>query len=524
MVDINALPESPEELKKLIMALQEKNTSLSSHNETLQHRVALLERHIFGRKSEKWIPEDKTQMRLFDEAEAVISEQKDDETEDPQPPRKKKSGEKGRKPIPEDIPREEVIHKLPEEERKCSCCGELRPIIGYEESEELSYIPAVIKAIVHKKEKCGPCKATQECRDGNDSPILTATAPKRIMPGSIASPSLLAFIITGKYCDSLPFYRHERIFKRLGVDISRSNMCNWSINAASKCSDLIDLMKEKTREGPLINMDETTVQVLKEQGREPGSKSQMWVTAGSDSGHKIILFNYSRTRNAQIPEILLEGFLGALQTDGYAGYNSIAKKNKLWHVACLAHIRRKFFEAAKETKSGGQANKALKIIKALYRIEKELRSQEMSDDDFVSIRREKAIPVLKKFRVWLDEKSKSVLPSSPLGKAVSYALSEYVKLVRYLKYAYLTPDNNVAENAIRPFVIGRKNWMFNDTPRGAYASATLYSLVETAKANGVEPMHYLKYIFEQIPLVEGNKNSLEKLLPWNIPKEILSPE
>ncbi|MDA3957759.1 IS66 family transposase [Oceanispirochaeta sp.] len=398
------LPESPEELKKLIKELEKQNANLrgknknlegenenlqtdnkhlQNNNDRLKERVLLLERHIFARKSEKWTVLDKHQMYLFDEAEAVISDSNSEpeETEIP----KEKSKKRGRKPIPADIPREKVVHNLTIEERTCSCCGKLRPIIGYETSEELEYIPAQIKAKVHEREKCGPCN----CADSENSeevPIITAKAPPRIMPGSIASPSLLAFIITGKYCDSLPFYRHERIFKRLGVDINRTNMCNWTIKTALKCSDLIDLMREKTREGPLINMDETTVQVLKESGKKVDSKSYMWVTVGSNSGNKIVLFNYSRTRKAEMAVKLLDGYGGSIQTDGYAGYNAATRAYKLWHVACLAHIRRKFVDAAKATKNGGQANKAIKYIRKLYIIEKELRAMQLTASEFNSNR------------------------------------------------------------------------------------------------------------------------------------------
>jgi len=500
------LPDDPEELKRLVRSLRE--------------RVSVLERYIFGKKSEKLTKEDIRQMILFDEAEAG-SEPKDEDPEiEEKITVKAHSKKKGRKPIPDDIPREEVFHNLSEAEKTCPCCGKQRPLMGYDLSEELIFIPAQIKALVHMKEKCGPCSC-EDFEESETSPIITAKAPARLMPGSIASASLLAFILTGKFCDSLPFYRHERIFRRIGIEISRTNMCNWTMKAASKCSDLVDLMRDKTREGPLINMDETTLQVLKEPGRNPDSKSYMWVTVGNDSDHKIILYNYSRTRSAQMAESLLEGFSGSLQTDGYAGYNKAVGKHKLWHVGCLAHIRRKFYDAAKATKSGGQANKALKYIRSLYRIEKELRKLELPTDEFVRQRRHQAIPVLKEFRNWLKDKKKSVLPSSLLGQAIGYALSEYVKLVRYLKYDYLTPDNNSAENAIRPFVIGRKNWLFNDTPKGAYASATIYSLVETAKANDVEPMAYLNHVFENLPLATG-KEDLEQLLPWNICKEELT--
>ncbi|WP_171832192.1 transposase, partial [Oceanispirochaeta sp. M1] len=241
------MPESPEELKKLIEELQEQNNTLLTDNNTLlnknerlKERVKLLEDHIFARRSEKWTVLDKHQMYLFDEAEAVISEDPSESGEsDESDAQKGKSKKKGRKPISADIPREKVLYSLSIGERTCPCCGKLRPIIGYETSEELEYIPAQIKVKVHEREKCGPCNCG-DFEDSEEAPIITAKAPPRIMPGSIASASLLAFIITGKYCDSLPFYRHERIFKRLGVDISRTNMCNWTIKTALKCSDLID--------------------------------------------------------------------------------------------------------------------------------------------------------------------------------------------------------------------------------------------------------------------------------------------
>jgi len=486
------LPDDIPRLKALVLSLssdlqdsQSRQEKIASENRRLQERVTLLEMYLYARKSEKITAEDKRQGLLFDEAETSGDEElppeNDDEIEENRP---KKTLSKGRKPLPDNIPRETVIHDVPIEEKICPCCGEKRPELKSEISQELVYIPAEIKVREHVKLKYGPCKC-QEFQEGDRSPIITGKAVPRILPGSIASASLLAFIITGKFCDALPFSRHERIFKRLGINISRTNMCNWSIHTASKCSALIDLMREKTREGPLINMDETTLQVLKEPGKVVDSKSYMWVTVGSDSGHKIVLFNYSRTRKAQVALNLLSGFKGSLQTDGYAGYNAARKEYGLWHVGCLAHIRRKFLESAKATRSGGQAKKALKYISKLYRIEKTLRNEDHSPEEFIESRKRQAIPVLKEFHKWLKEREMKAVSSLTFGAAVNYALSEYVRIVRYLKYEYLTPDNNIAENAIRPFVLGRRNWLFSDTPRGAHASAALYSLVETAKANGL---------------------------------------
>ena len=517
---VTPLPDDAEELKDLVRSLredlhtfQDRHESIALENQRLQERVNLLELYLYARRSEKVTADDKRQMYLFDEAESG-AENESEPISITEESKSRKSGRKGRKPLPSDIPRERVIHDLAPEEKVCPCCGEDRPELKSEISEELVYIPALIKVREHVKLKYGPCKC-YDFHQAEEPPILTAKAPSRMLPGSIASASLLAFIITGKYCDALPFYRHERIFKRLGIDISRTNMCNWAIHTASKCAPLIELMREKTREGPLINMDETTLQVLKEPGKRVDSKSYMWVTIGSDSGHRIVLFNYSRTRKAEVALTLLSGFKGSLQSDGYAGYNAARKEYGLWHVGCLAHVRRKFIESAKATKSGGQANKALKYINKLYRIEKSLRSKNLPPEDFVKARRMEAIPVLKDFHIWLKEKQQRAVSSLTFGRAVSYALSEYIKVVRYLKYEYLTPDNNIAENAIRPFVIGRRNWMFSDTPRGAHASAALYSLVETAKANRLEPAHYLHYLFDKIPLV-SQKEDLEKLLPWNV--------
>ncbi|RDG28620.1 IS66 family transposase [Oceanispirochaeta sp. M1] len=309
----------------------------------------------------------------------------------------------------------------------------------------------------------------------------------------------------------------ERIFKRIGLEISRTNMANWSIKAARACEPLIELMRRQTREGPLINMDETTVQVLKEPGRKPVNKSYMWITVGSNEGRKIVLFNYSQTRKDEVALSLLDGFSGILQTDGYAGYNKATREYGLYHVGCLAHARRKFFEAAKATKSGGKANKALKLIQKIYSLEKELRSSNLDDPLFVNRRREQVLPIWQEFHKWLKEMKASIPPKTKLGEAVSYTLNEYQKLVRYLKYAETTPDNNVAENAIRPFVIGRKNWLFCDTPGGAHASAIIYSLCETAKANNVEPQEYLYQLFEKLPTIDSSDlKALGNLLPWNI--------
>lgn len=513
-----SLPNDVAQLKELILNLQEKQKLQESEIITLREEVSLLRKLKYAKSSEKWTAEDKKQMILFNEAEETAVSVDEAELLLEQEEIKTYTRRKaGRKPLPADLPREETIYELSAEERACPCCGNERPEIGREESEELQFIPAKILVKKHIRLKYGPCKC-EEFQNREELPvILRAPIPPRIIPGSIASSGLLSYILVSKFCDALPFYRMERIFKRLDIEISRSNMSNWAIKAASACEPLIELMRQKTREGPLINMDETTVQVLKEPSRKPENKSYMWVTVCSDQDRKIVLYNYSQTRREEIPLSLLEGFKGVLQTDGYAGYNKAVKEYSLYHAGCLAHARRKFFEAAAITKGEGNADRALKIIQKIYQAEKTLRTEHLEDEIFVAERRKQVIPLWKQFHKLLKNLEASVPPKTKLGEAVTYTLNEYMKLVRYLKYAFITPDNNLAENSIRPFVIGRKNWIFFDTPRGAHASAVLYSLIETAKANQLEPQDYLYHLFEKIPLISAHEPLfLEAFLPWNI--------
>ena len=279
------------------------------------------------------------------------------------------------------------------------------------------------------------------------------------------------------------------------------------------------------RAGPMIEMDETTVQVLKELSRPNTSKSFMWVMCGGDPEHPVLLYRYHPTRSKEVPKVYLDGYRGYLKTDAYPGYEEIGNADDIIHVGCWAHARRKFDEAAAVTKKTGAAEKGIAFIGKLYRVERELRSQldrkEIGPDDFVRMRRERVRPVLESFRKWLESKTGTVLPSSLLGKAVAYTLNQWQKLERYLEQAYLTPDTNRVENAIRPFCVGRRNWLFSGSPRGAHAGATLYSLIETARANGIEPYRYLRHVFERIPLAKSPED-LENLLPYRIDADALN--
>jgi len=259
-------------------------------------------------------------------------------------------------------------------------------------------------------------------------------------------------------------------------------------------------------------MDETRLQVMKELGRANTNKSFMWVIRGGPPESPVILYRYHPRRSGKIPLQYLSEYEGYLQTDGYGGYREVGSLPCISHVACWAHARRKFDEAAKPSRKAGSAEEALGRIGKIYRIERDLRAQQLEPEVFLEKRKDRVTPILNDFKKWLDKKALQVPPSTLMGKAVNYVLKEWNKLLRYLDSPYLTPDTNLVENAIRPFVIGRKNWLFSGSPRGAHASATIFSLIETAKANGLEPYRYLKYIFTKLPLAQS-PDDYQKLIP-----------
>ena len=286
------------------------------------------------------------------------------------------------------------------------------------------------------------------------------------------------------------------------------DFCRWAAEAALKCGPLIEIFLEQIRAGPVIQMDETRVQVMNELGRADTTLSYMWVMRGGPPEAPLLLFRYHPSRSASIPLQYLSDYKGFLQTDGYAGYGEVGSLPGIIHAGCFAHVRRKFDEAAKASKNVGSAHEAMGRIGKIYRIERDLREQRLSPEEFVAERKAQVLPILQDFKQWLDAKALQVPPSLLLGKAINYAIGEWPKLLRYLDSPHLTPDTNLVENAIRPFVIGRRNWLFSGSPRGAHASATLYSLIETARANGVEPYRYLRYLFTKLPLAYSREDYL----------------
>ena len=482
----------------------------------LKEQIRLLVTQKYAKKSEKrGFGDLPGQLNFFEGPEDQPDNEKAPEKITiPEHTRKKT----GRKPLPESLPREEVIHDIPEAQKQCQC-GATLSRIGEEVSEQLNYIPAKLEVIRHIRPKyaCKSCEGTET----EGATVKIMPPPKQIIPKSIASAGLLAYIIIAKFVDALPFYRQEKQFSRLGYEVSRTNMANWTIHLGKTLKKLLELLRQSVLSGPLIQMDETRVQVLKEKGRSPTSKSYMWVMRGGTSKNPVIFFEYRATRSAMVARELLGPYQGAIQTDGYAGYNFINYAPEKEHAECWAHARRKFSDVLKATNKyqkkkakKGHASQALDFISQLYQIEKEAKEQELPDLQKVNLRQEKSKPVLDAFYAWLKSIENKTPPKGLLGKAINYTLNRWEQLTIYLKHGFVPIDNNLAENAIRPFVVGRKNWLFRDTVPGAVANARLYSLIETAKANNLNPAEYLKMLFGQLPYAE-NEDQLKQLLPQN---------
>ena len=325
----------------------------------------------------------------------------------------------------------------------------------------------------------------------------------------------MAYLIVAKYVDGLPLYRLSTILNRHGIDFSRQTMSESVLATAAKIEPLIDYLKHKQLQSAVMHMDETTVQVLKEPDKAAQSQSYMWVQCAGPPEKPSVLFTYDPNRSSAAAENLLAGFEAALISDGYEAYRKVARNSNITHLCCWAHARRKFVEAQKAQPKGktGRADRAINMIAKLYAVEK--RHKLSTDQERQLARADQSNKALDELKVWLEKTQMQVPPSNKLGKAIAYTLRYWSELIRYTDNAAWPIDNNVAENAIRPFVIGRKNWLFSNSQRGAKASANLYSLVETAKANNAEPYKYLSWLFERLPTT--NQDDYESLMPWNMP-------
>ncbi len=493
------------------ITLSQQYQQLQQEYRRLQEQYRTLKRMVFGRKREKVKEEDSEQLQLFNEAEAIADEEKREKVITVRSHRRKKGGKKR---LPDTLPVEIVEYEGDEKQKICPCCGKARPVIGEERSEELDVIPAKVQKRVIVRKKYGPCSCDAFLEEGHKE-VETAAGPKRLLPGSQVSERTIAYVIVSKYMDGMPLHRQEGMLNRYGIEITKGALSNMTLQVASRCQPIYRLMVQEAKRGPLIQMDETTVQVLHQEGRSPTSKSYMWVMVGYPEKDKpVIVYHYAPGRGKDVPLKLLEGYSGYLQCDGYDGYDAAIAEYCLKAVGCFSHARRKFYEVYEVSKDE-KPLKAIRIIDELFRIEDELRKAGYDDDTFVAKRKEATEPVLHALYEYCSREIVYALPTSKYGEALAYCIRQWNRLITYREHAWCRPDNNFIERIIRHFVVGRKNWLFANTVSGAWASALLYSLLQTAKENNIEPYQYLCTLFSLLPYAQS-VDDLYSLLPHRI--------
>lgn len=489
----------------------------------LLERLEVLRHQRFGPKADRV---SKDQLKLFDEAELNdLIEQLDRQIEAAKAPAKpsQRSSEDApkRRSLPSHLPRVERIIDLPEVDK--AEIANTHVEMGFEESEQLAVLPRQYYVVKTKRAKYAPIRQTK-----TEKPLTVVVAPRPacILPKAIGHSSLIADVVTAKFVDGLPLYRQEKIFKREGFPLSRQTLSGWMVQLREPLKPLMAALKQHLYRGRVLQIDETPVQVMDEPGRDNTAKSQMWVYRGGAPERPVIWYEYSVSRAGSVPcEFLFpEGQSPPetafyLQTDGCPSYNELARLTPiLGHMGCWAHVRRKAVEAVNRRRQPALAYAFLEQIQSLYQVEKKLRGQ--SPERRLEVRQKESRPIIDELKAWLDQHAPNIVPKGTLGKAVNYTRNQWSILTTFLEDGHLEIDNNLAENAIRPFVIGRKAWLFSGSPAGAEASAMLYTLIETAKANKLEPRAYLNYLFETLPHARQPED-IEALLPHRLTPEML---
>lgn len=483
----------------------------------LETKVALLEYRKYGRSSEKFVDPD--QGTIFNEPEAILDQSPDtaeQEEEDLKPGSENKKGgassnnRRRKLEIPESIERQTEIHDLSDEDKICPCCSNKMCQIGEDVTEKASLIPAklIAKRDIYLKYAC-----KDSACDGKPK---QAPRPETAIGKVMATTTLLAFIASQKYNLGVPLYRLEDLFTNLGIKISRCVMSLWMIKIAEVLKPIYLTLEENLLAGDYIHIDETGLQVLQEPGKPATSKSFMWVRrSGESRGPPIILYDYDVSRSSKVAARLLRGFKGYLQSDDYVGYTSVANSSEnIIHLLCWDHTRRYFWEAyqaiPEKKRKNSTSEQALKLIKKLYKLEKDIKNK--SEEEIIKVRTTEAQGVLQKLKILCDSHRPLLGSDTPTAKAIDYMTDNWEKLQIYLKVSFLNISNSPAEQAVRPFALGRKAWLFCNTPRGADASAILYSLVVTAKANGRDPLEYLQSALDGMACVK-TADDLIALLP-----------
>lgn len=516
-------------LQKALAEAAQRNQSLAgelrvvrTERDLLKEQLNQFKRQLFAAKSEAGATHQKD--LFFNEAEALgagaqpAHEDEADEKSIDVPAHKR--AKRGRKPLDPALPRDVIRHELPESERFCPQDGAALQEIGVEATEQIEIIPQQVRVLRHERVKYAcPC-----C----DAGLRLAPRPPQVIPKGLFSEGLLAWVITSKYLDGLPLYRQAALLGRFGgTDISRNTLAASVIRVGQAVQPIINLLRDQLLEAPLMYGDETEIQVLKEPGRKPQTKSYMWaqMTDGSGAqgtGPPIRLFAYTPSRSAEAALRLYAGVRqgGILMTDGYEGYSQLAETHHLVHLACWAHCRRYFNDAVQalpKDKRGPEqlAVQVMDLIAKLYHVESQAREEKLDVSALTLRRVERSIPILEQIKDLVLANLHSVPPKTLLGEALRYTVRQWPKLERFTRDGNYPIDNNPCENSIRPFVVGRRNWLFADTVAGAHASANLYSLLQTCQANGVDGYRYLRRLLIELPKA-STADEYEQLLPWSI--------
>jgi transposase len=524
MTKVNLQNQLDEKTKELILKMEEELEAKDKEIENLKNELAYLKnqvlnknRKIFGSSSEQ---ANTIQVSFFDEAEKDSNLKAAEPTiEEITYKRTKPTSNTGKKDNLANLEKIVIEHKLDEDQQSCRDCSSDLVVIGKKSKEVLKYIPAKL----YVEEHLTYSYACRSCEENNDKAnIITTKAPKTLLHKSMASNELLSHVINLKYQHALPLNRQESYFKMMGANLSRQTLANWVIGAAHELDPIYQLMKEELLKRNYIQADETVVKVLDDRGKESNKQKYMWLYKSPDKDQPIIIYDYQKTRSGSCPKGFLSGFSKYIQTDGYAGYNKVENVKRLY---CLAHIRRKFHEIIvnldEEALKSSRALIGFNYCAQLYEIEKDLKEQHGEKEDFYERRYKKRLDasksIIEEFIDYVDKEIKDAVPKSALGKALAYTkplLPSFLKV--FLEDGSLEIDNNSAERSIRPFVVGRSNWLFSASTKGAESSALIYSITETAKNNNLVVEKYLLYLMNNFSNIDPqDKGSLLKLLPFS---------
>jgi transposase len=550
------LPDDPVVLKRMLAEVLEALRQERHDKESLQHRLDQLLRRLYGPRAERFDP---NQPLLFApaaaQAPAPAAAVADNATaSDANTPATQRRGH-GRQRLPQHLIREQRVYDLTEAERHCPGCGVVRVLLGQQTCEQLDYVPASLRVIEHVQRTyaCPRCERRRLASDApstadasgavaddaavlpvvltpietlavvqektagvtNLSTFITTPRPVQGIPRCLAAPGLLAYVIVGKFVEHLPLYRLERQFARQGVPLSRQTLCDWLAQSAELLTPLCQLMIHHVLRSRVIQTDDTPVPV-QDDSRDHTRTGRVWLYHG-DADHDYLVYQYSPNREQHWPQTFLKEYTGFVQADAYAGYDRLFATNKIQEVACWAHARRKFFEAQQTDPE--RALYVLGIIRQLYAVEKRARQEKerlaLPWAEYwalrLRLRQEQCVPILTTLCQWLKEQQRQVLPKSPIGEAITYALNQWYALLRYTTQGLLEIDNNAAERGLRPIAVGRKNYLFFGSDVGGQTAAVLYSFTQTCQHLGVEPWRYLRDVLERLPRQPAQR--LEELLP-----------